>query len=50
MAIISDATTWSVTYDRHSDYSRGVIYYRNIIIIIIQTTGEGSDWQGPYPS
>ncbi len=33
MMIISDASTWSVTYDHHSDNSRGVIYDGNILII-----------------
>ncbi len=36
MTIVSDATTWSITYDRHSDNSRGIIY--NGKIFIIQTT------------
>jgi hypothetical protein len=31
--IIGDATTWSITYDHHSDNSRGIIYNRNIIPI-----------------
>ncbi len=31
--IIGDATTWSITYDRPSDNSRGVIYNGNIFII-----------------
>ncbi len=35
--IIGDITTWSITYNRHSDYFRGVIYYYNIFII--QATG-----------
>ncbi len=29
----SDATTWNVTYDHHSDSCRGVINNRNIFII-----------------
>ncbi len=33
MTILSDPTTWSVTYDHHSYNSRGVIYNRNIFII-----------------
>jgi hypothetical protein len=33
MTIASDATTWSLTYDHHSDDSIGVIYFRNIFII-----------------
>jgi hypothetical protein len=33
MMMVSDATTWSITYDCHSDDSRGVIYNRNIFII-----------------
>jgi len=32
ITIVSDATTWSVTYDHHSDSSRGVIYDHNIFI------------------
>ncbi len=31
--IIGEATTLSVTYDRHSENSRGVIYDHNIFII-----------------
>ncbi len=34
VTVVSDATTWSVTYDHHSDNSRGVIYDRNILIIV----------------
>jgi hypothetical protein len=37
MMIISDTTVWSITYDRHSDESRGVTYDHNIFIV--QTTG-----------
>jgi hypothetical protein len=37
MMIVSDATTWSITYDRHSDDSTGVICDRNVFII--QATG-----------
>jgi hypothetical protein len=37
MMIVGDATTWSITYDRHSDNSRGVIYDCNNFII--QETG-----------
>jgi hypothetical protein len=37
MTIAGDATTWSITYNLHSDNSRGVIYYSNIFII--QATG-----------
>jgi len=33
MMIISDATTWSITYDCHSHGSSGVIYDCNIFII-----------------
>jgi hypothetical protein len=33
MAFISDVTDMSITYDRHSDDSRGVIYDHNIFII-----------------
>jgi hypothetical protein len=33
MMIVSDATTWSMINDRHSDDSRGVIYNRNIFIL-----------------
>jgi hypothetical protein len=33
MMIVSDATTWSITYDHHYGDSRGVIYFRNIFII-----------------
>jgi hypothetical protein len=33
MTNISYATTWSITYDHHSDDSRGVIYDRNIFTI-----------------
>jgi hypothetical protein len=31
--IISDAATWSVTYDYHLDASRDVIYDHNVFII-----------------
>ncbi len=37
MTIVSDATTWTFTYYRHSDDSSGVIYDCNIFII--QATG-----------
>ncbi len=33
MTIIGDATTWSITYNCHSDNSIGVIYDGNIFII-----------------
>jgi hypothetical protein len=36
--IIGDATPWSITYDRHSDGSKGVIYGRNIFIILTPTS------------
>jgi hypothetical protein len=36
MIIIGDATTWSISYNCHSDDSRGVIY--NFSIYIIQAT------------
>jgi hypothetical protein len=36
--ILGDATAWSITYDRHSDSSRGVIYNHNILIL--QGTGD----------
>jgi hypothetical protein len=32
VTIVSDATTWSVTYGHHSDDSIGVIHYHNIFI------------------
>ncbi len=32
MAIICDATTWTVTYDHHSDNSKSVIHDRNIFV------------------
>jgi hypothetical protein len=35
MIIIRDTSTRSITYYRHSDHSRGVIYDRNILIILI---------------
>ncbi len=35
--IVSDATTWSITDDCHSNNSRGVIYNHNIFVI--QATG-----------
>ncbi len=35
MTIVSVATTWSITYYCHSDDSRGVIYDRNILIMLI---------------
>jgi hypothetical protein len=31
MKIVSDATTWSITYDGHT--SRGVVYVGNIFVI-----------------
>ncbi len=34
MIIVGDATAWSVIYNCHSDDSRGVIYDRNIFIIL----------------
>jgi hypothetical protein len=43
MMIVGDATAWSITYDRHSDDSRGVIYNRNTFIK--QATG-GYPWSG----
>ncbi len=33
MMIISDPTTWSITYDYHSDNFRGVIYDCNMFRI-----------------
>jgi hypothetical protein len=33
MTIVSDATTWSITYEHHSDNFRGVIYVCNIFVI-----------------
>jgi hypothetical protein len=33
MTVIGDATTWSFTYDRHSDDTIGVIYYCNMFKI-----------------
>jgi hypothetical protein len=33
MTIISDATTWSITYNSRSVYSRDVIYDRDIFMI-----------------
>jgi hypothetical protein len=33
MMIISDAITWSIPYDCHSDDFRGVIYDQDIFII-----------------
>ncbi len=35
--IIGDATTWSVTYNRHSDNSRVIVYNRNLFSM--QATG-----------
>ncbi len=35
MTVVSDTTTWSITYNRRSDNSRGVIYNRNIFIILV---------------
>jgi hypothetical protein len=35
MTVVSDTTTWSITYNRHSDNARGVIYKRNIFIILV---------------
>ena len=43
MMIIGNATTWSITYDRHSDGSSGGIYKRNTFIK--QATG-GYPWSG----
>jgi len=37
LMIIGDTTTWSITYDHHSDNYRGVIYDHNTFII--QATG-----------
>ncbi len=45
MMIVSDATTWSVTYDRHSDNPRGVICNSNIFI----TQAPGSKKNGKKP-
>jgi hypothetical protein len=45
MTIVSDATTWSVTCERHSDNSTGVIYVRNIFI----TQAPGSKKNGKKP-
>jgi hypothetical protein len=51
--IVSDATTWSITYDHHSDDSRGVIYghifffkfsglyYKQVTIIIYDRNHNG---------
>jgi hypothetical protein len=44
MTIVSETTTWSITYDCNSDDSRGVIYDHNVFIIqIIQATDKGHD-------
>jgi hypothetical protein len=32
MTIVSDTTTWSITYNHHSDDSRDVIYDCNIFL------------------
>ncbi len=40
MTIISDATTWSIIYDRQSNDSRGVIYDHKTFII--PATGGGA--------
>ncbi len=53
MVIEGDATTWIITYDSHSDNSRGVIFDHNIFII--QLTGTyyliiityGMPWKTP---
>ncbi len=34
MTIVSDATTWIVTYDCHSDDPRGVIYAVRVIMLL----------------
>jgi hypothetical protein len=34
MIIVGDATTWSITYNHHSDDSRDIIYNRNIFITL----------------
>jgi len=34
MTIIGDDTAWSVTYDRHSDDSRVVVYDRNLFVTV----------------
>jgi hypothetical protein len=33
MTIIADTTTWSITYNCHSEDSRGVIYDGSIFVI-----------------
>ncbi len=35
MMLVGDATTWSSTYDGHSDDSRGVIFDHNIFVNIV---------------
>jgi hypothetical protein len=41
MTIIGAATTWSVSYDFHSDDPRLVIYDRNVVIIHAKGLGLG---------
>ncbi len=41
MTIIGAATTWSVSYDSHSDDLRVVIYDRNMVIIQATVLGLG---------
>jgi hypothetical protein len=36
MMMASDATTWSVNYNHHSDDSRGVIYAPRVIIMLLE--------------
>ncbi len=36
MMIASEATTWSVTYNHHSDGSRGVIYAPRVTIMLLE--------------
>jgi hypothetical protein len=43
MMIIGYVTTWSITYDCHSDDSKGVIYNHNNFIL--QATGLSLIWQ-----
>jgi hypothetical protein len=42
MTIIVDAATWSVTYDRHSDNSRGISY--DCDIFTTEATGISILW------
>ncbi len=42
LTTVSDAPSCGVTYDRHSDDSRGVIYNRNVFMV--QVTGGYSQY------